>query len=208
MTTTNRTLELCCGTKSFSKVCETLGYNTVTVDNNPLFEPTHICDILDFDYKTLYPDKTHFKLIWASPPCTNYSNAKRFGIRDLTTADKLVKKCLEIIEYYDCDLWFLENPYTGYLKSRDFMINRPYHRVDYCAYDDNLGMKKATAIWTNSVTFQPKVCRKKGECPNMVDNKHYGTATGSYFPWKNKKQKAISMGQIPKKLIIDLIHSK
>ena len=68
-----KTLELFCGTKSFSDIAGQYGYETYTLDNSPLFNPTLTIDILDFhvdmlgDYK---PD-----IIWASPPCTKFSIA-------------------------------------------------------------------------------------------------------------------------------------
>ena len=54
-------------------------------------------DILDWNYKT-YEPKT-FDLIWASPPCTEYSIAKTIGIRKIEQANEIVKRTLEIIEY-------------------------------------------------------------------------------------------------------------
>ena len=151
----NHTLELCAGTASFSRaICidSTRNLTAITVDIDPAFEPTHVCDVRDFDYTRLYPDKKTFRYIWCSPPCTHYSNAKRSGTRDYDEADSIVRRCLEIIEYYDCEMWYIENPSTGYLKTRPFMADRPYHVVDYCAYEDT-GRKKATAIWTNNTGF-------------------------------------------------------
>ena len=62
-------LELFSGTGSVGKVCETLGWDVVSVDLE--LPATHECDIMDFDYKQ-YP-KDYFSIVWASPPCTNYS---------------------------------------------------------------------------------------------------------------------------------------
>ena len=144
-----KTLELCSGTMSFSRVMKERDYETITVDIDPMFGPTHLTDILAFDFKTLYPDRDTFDVIWASPPCTEYSIAKTVGKRDFETADAIVLKCLEIIEYYQPRLWFIENPYTGYLKSRPFMKGLHYDKVDYCAYEqgEGRGIKKRTAIW-------------------------------------------------------------
>ena len=54
-------------------------------------------DILQWDYKTLpwVPD-----ILWASPPCTEYSRAKTRGKRNLELADSLVLRFIEIRDYF------------------------------------------------------------------------------------------------------------
>ena len=90
------------------------------------------CDILKWDYKAAFP-QGHWDAIWASPDCTQYSRARTTARkpRDLEGADKLVAKCLEIIDYFQPSVWFIENPDTGYLKSRPFMQKLSYVCVDY-----------------------------------------------------------------------------
>ena len=138
-------LELCSGYGSFSHVAKTeFGYDTTTIDIDPYFDPTICIDILNWNYRTFEPG--HFDVIWASPPCTQYSNSKRSGVRNLELADSIVMKCKEIIQYYKPRLWFIENPFTGLLKHRPLLTGLPSYRVDYCAYDRQLGMKKSTCL--------------------------------------------------------------
>lgn len=66
-----KVLELISGTNSVSKVATTLGYEVVSLD---LKDADVNCDILDWDY-TIYESR-YFDVIWASPPCTEYSKAK------------------------------------------------------------------------------------------------------------------------------------
>ena len=84
-----KTLELFCGTKSFSKVAKEFGYETKTPDNDNQFNADLTMDIMDFDVSMLGDYKPD--VIWASPPCTMYSRArsKAKTPRDLVGADKI-----------------------------------------------------------------------------------------------------------------------
>ena len=172
-------LELFSGTRSVGKVCDEIGWKTVSVDL--ILEADHKCDIMEFDYKQ-YP-QDHFDVVWASPPCTAYSNLQNCWLNrerkgkvftkecmeeDRKEADKLVLKTLEIIDYFKPSLWFIENPQTGQLRKREMMKDIPFYDVDYCMYSD-WGYKKRTRIWTNKEHFSPKLCDAKGTCGNMVE---------------------------------------
>jgi site-specific DNA-cytosine methylase len=151
-----RLLELFSGTGSVSKAVGDRFSEIVSIDILDQFNPTITTDILTWDYKVYPPN--HFDVIWASPPCTEYSRAKTRAPRNLELADSIVKRTLEIIEYFKPKTWYMENPQTGLLKSRPFMQGIPYYTVDYCQY--GLQYRKPTAIWTNKVDFQPRVCNK------------------------------------------------
>jgi site-specific DNA-cytosine methylase len=104
-------LELFSGTKSVGKVAEKLGYDVVSLD---LKNADINCNILDWDYTT-YETET-FDIIWASPPCTEYSRAKTIGIRKIDYANQIVLKTLDIIKYFNPKFYSIENPQTGLLK--------------------------------------------------------------------------------------------
>jgi len=173
-------LELFSGTHSVGKVCEKLGWNAISVDLE--LPATHECDIMDFDYKQ-YP-KDYFSIVWASPPCTYYSNLqncwlgrKKKGMTEVFTkeileaqrkeSDQLILKTFEIIDYFNPELWALENPQKGTLKDRDIMKYIPYYDVSYCMYSD-WGYEKRTRIWTNKKEWNNLICDKSGACGNMV----------------------------------------
>ena len=173
-------LELFSGTGSVGKVCKEIGWNVISVDLE--LEATHKEDILSFDYKQ-YP-QDHFSMIWASPPCLNYSICKncwlgrplkQLGGKIYTPeireelrkeSDKLVSKTLEIIDYFKPEVWYMENPASSDLKNRDIVKGLPYYVVDYCMYCD-WGYKKSTRIWTNVIDFIPRTCN--GKCGNIID---------------------------------------
>ena len=85
-------------------------------------------------------------------------------------ADALVERCLQIIEQLEPKVWFLENPDSGYLKTRAVVADLPFVRLEYCMY--GAPYRKRTRIWTNLTDWQPKMCDRS----HLVDNKHIRTA--------------------------------
>ena len=81
-----KVLELFKGTGSVGDAFERIGWEVTSVDMVAKFKPTHVCNILDFDYKQYAPD--HFDFVWGSPPCTEFSIAKTQGKRDIEGATK------------------------------------------------------------------------------------------------------------------------
>ena len=177
-----KVLELFSGTGSVGKCCESLGWESVSVDIDS--EATHKCDIMDFDYKQY--DKDYFDIIWASPPCTNYSKlqdgflgrkrkgeiyTKEIQEKEMLSDDRFVKRTLEIIEYFNSHYWFIENPATSRMKDRPYMKDLPNYVVDYCMYSE-WGYRKRTRIWTNKEGWEAKMCDGTGSCGNMIDNIH------------------------------------
>ena len=193
-----KVLELFSGTGSVGKCCKALGWDVVSVDM--LLPADHQVDIMNFDYKQYSKDE--FDIVWASPPCTEYSNLqncwlgrkKKDGIiytkeimnKNMNEADKLVLKSFEIIDYFNPHYWFLENPAKGKLKSRDIMKGRPFYDVSYCMYSD-WGYEKRTRIWTNEKDWTNLICDKSGACGNMIDSQHNKVLGNGYEMIDGKK---------------------
>ena len=198
-----RSLDLFCGTKSFSKVAERHGYKTITLDILQEFSPTHCCNLLDWDYKQ-YPIG-YFDIIWASPNCKDYSkmNFLSSSDKDLTESNNLIKKTLEIIKYFDPLYWFLENPATGKLVYQDFMNFIPFTDVDYCKYGFNI--RKRTRIWNNLLWNSQPMCSKDHYCKNKERDKmhiemKWITRGGGSSKWEERIM-------IPSKLIEEILNS-
>ena len=193
-----KVLELFSGTGSVGKVAKSLGWDVLSLDLE--LEADIKIDIMDWDYKA-YP-RNSFDIVWASPPCTFYSNLQNCWIgrkrKDGTIvtkewieeqrkqSDNLIKRTLEIINYFNSELWFMENPQTGQLKNREVVKGIPYYDVSYCMYSD-WGYEKRTRIWTNKKNWNNLICDKSGSCGNMIESGHKKVCDGGYD--KRKKHK-------------------
>jgi site-specific DNA-cytosine methylase len=188
-------LELFSGTGSVGKCCKQIGYEVVSVDL--LLPADHQIDIMDFDYKQ-YP-KDFFDIVWASPPCTEYSKAKTRGIRKIEEANKIVMKTLEIINYFNPEYWFMENPQTGKLKEQLFMKDLPFVDCDYCMYGKPY--RKRTRIWTNK-KCNLSLCNKK--CGAFINGKHIGSCGNGNTKYTDKTYSLHEKYSIPEDLIYSL----
>ena len=164
-----RLLELCAGTGSIGKPFRDLGWEVISLDLMPNFSPTIQADLMTWDFRVFPPG--HFDVCWCSPPCTQYSAAKTIGVRNLDEADALVARMLEIFDYFQPSIWAFENPFTGLLKKREVVAGLPYKVLTYCMY--GFAYKKATAIWTNLESWQPRpICTRSAPCQFFEDGRH------------------------------------
>ena len=150
-------LELFCGTKCIGQVFDQHGWDIISLDMLDGFEPTICQNVLDLTPEDIIDKLPKFSkginVIWASPPCTQYSKARtQGGPRYLDGSDKIVQKVLDLAKYFDVP-YFMENPQTGLLNNRDEVKGIPLRVIDYCSYADESFQgryRKRTAIWTNT----------------------------------------------------------
>ena len=163
-----RALVLFCGTGSIDRAFQRLGWEVVSVDWEAKYAPTHVADILSWNFKQ-YP-KGHFAFVWGSPACTHFSIARTTGgPRDLEGACALVARTLEIMEFFGCP-WALENPATGLLKRQPLMAGLPWDDITYCAYAPPGGYRKKTRIWHSlGDAWKPRPpCCKASPCATFA----------------------------------------
>ena len=201
-----KTLELFCGTKSFSNVAEQYGYETFTLDNSPLFNATLTIDILDFDIDMLNGYKPD--IIWASPPCTKFSIAAVYRNWDYDGSSYIPKnadtkealdimlKTWDIILLLKPKYYYIENPRAMLRKTEIFPD--PFNTVTYCQY--GFTNMKPTDIWHNNPKWGDvaKSCKNGMKCHEAAPR---GSRTGTQGI-KNAKDR----GKIPPKLIEDILN--
>lgn len=172
-------LDVCCGTGTLSKWAAEFNESqniykveVTSIDILPRirgYEPTLVRDVVTWDFASEL-QQGGYDMIWASPPCTQYSIAKSIGQRDLEGADKIVKACMNIIEHVQPVTWVIENPATGHLRTRDFMRGLPYADADLCQY--GVPYKKPTRLWNNFCDdIHLKRC-DRSTCPSVANGRH------------------------------------
>ena len=164
-----QTVELFCGTKSFSKVAEKLGHKIFTTDIEPQFLPSMQRDILKLNKQDFCG--LDIDVLWASPPCTSFSVASigsswcgNYCPKRTETALCMayVLKTLELIKELKPKYWFIENP-RGVLRKMAFMDGLHRKTLTYCQYGDK--RMKPTDIWTNLKKWRPlKMCKNGDGC--------------------------------------------
>ena len=165
-------LELFSGTGSVGRAFRARGWEVFSVDLDAGCKPTLVADVLSLQTEQL---PTDVDLIWASPPCTHYSCArtKAKTPRDLVGSDALVRKVLELVYHYMHVDFFMENPHSGLLKSREVVAGIPMQIVDYCKYGKPY--RKRTSIWTDSGWVpQRPLCTH--DCPASLGTRHTARA--------------------------------
>ena len=107
-----RFLNLCSGTASVSRAFNDANYDVVDVDWDNRFGPTHCVDIMTWECP--YPEG-HVDVVWASPDCTQYNKAKTTAKtpRNFDRADRLVKRCLELIRQLQSRVFVVEARIPG-----------------------------------------------------------------------------------------------
>ena len=201
-------LELFSGTGSIGKVFAKAGWEVTSVDNDPKSGATIIADINDLDLEEL-PEEVD--LIWASPPCTQYSVARSTARtpRDLVGADRLVRKTLEIIARYPTGTpFFIENP-LGLLRTRPVIQGIPRLTIDYCQYRDHRfppKYRKRINLWTNAAWwFVPRDLCDRWTCAGC-DARGRHTDVAQCVPWRGRGgHKVSTLYAIPPALAEDIL---
>ncbi len=168
-------LELFSGTGSIGTAFKDIGWTCASLDitGSPFHKPDIKMDIRDWNYKKIDPGT--FDAIWASPPCTEYSNARTTpnAARDYELADSLViaTRDYELVDNLKFNIGFRRHV-VDYLKLN---IGFRRHVVDYCWY--GTCYHKHTLIWCNfPASWVPLTCKYDCEACDKVKKMHLRSA--------------------------------
>jgi hypothetical protein len=201
-----KVLELFAGSRSVGKVADQLGWEVFSSDFEAFEGIDYQIDILKFDVS-----KVPFKpdIIWASPPCTGFSVAAIGRNWEKTETDaipktdtarlgiELVKKTIEIIDYFQPQYFFIENP-RGMLRKLEIVQRFKRQGVTYCQYGDD--RMKPTDIWTNSDKWIPRPMCKNGDSCHISAPR--GSSTGT-----QGLANAYERSKIPEQLCLEILQS-
>ena len=209
-----RLLDLFSGTGSVSRVAQEqeFGYETKSLDilkscNDTSY--TFSMDILDFDVDMQLADWVP-DVIWASPPCTEYSQAKTKGVRKIANANKIVQKTRQIIQWgLDRNpdmIFYIENPQTGLLKTQECVEDLHYVDTDYCCF--GTPYRKRTRLWTNQISLKLPLCPGKDRCTSMKGTKHIASVGNGHGLWRYNRPSLAQKHAIPPELIRSLFRQQ
>ena len=144
-------------------------YVVITLDADPANHPVLCGDVADWEtlVARVLPAAARLDVIWASPPCTAFSVARRTGgTADVGEALSRALACMDAIHALNPRVWVLENPASGLAALH---LQEPMRRYEACRLETSYchfgaHYRKVTSFWTNLPARLPKPCTKSRPC--------------------------------------------
>jgi len=170
-----RMLELFSGTGRLAAAFRERGWETVTLDSH--CDADIKCDILRWDYSHMQL----FDHVHLSPPCTEFSQAKTRGVRDIEGATSICSAALNAARALlkPGGTYSIENPASGRwaLHKQPLMqeFNLRRHEITYCSFGEPY--RKLTSLWTDLPWSPRPPCRGEHRCsPSKRLGRHTASA--------------------------------
>jgi hypothetical protein len=118
-------LDLCSGLKGASAAMRERGWEVVSVDIDARFEPDVVADVRGWCWEGKRPD-----LVWASPPCTEFSRESMpWSRRGVVPDMSIVAACVALARQVDARFWLVENT-RGAIKWFRPLLGEPKFRMN------------------------------------------------------------------------------
>lgn len=204
-------LELFAGSRSVGKIAKEMGYNVFSTDYH-WFEGIDLVEDIQKIIKFQIPFTPD--IIWASPPCTTYSIAAishhRNGIipisKEAKEADRILKKTVEIVNWFPTAKFFIENP-VGMMRKMPIMKQFERKTVNYCRYGDT--RMKPTDIWSNHIysMFNEEGWKSRPKCFNSNKKCHHEAAPRGSKTGTQGLKNDFERSKIPAELCKEILNS-
>ena len=140
----------------------------VTFDHDPTVGATICGDARDWRclLESAGLKNRTWDLIWASPPCTQFSGGNTRAPVDVTPALDVVRACLECITELKPRYFVIENPASGPRSLHHQALMRDWERFRQCTSYCRYGAlyKKNTSIWSNIDVRLLATCTPTNPC--------------------------------------------
>jgi hypothetical protein len=118
-------IDLCSGLRGASAAMRERGWEVVSLDLDPAMSADVVADVRDWRWDGRRPD-----LVWASPPCTEFSRESMPWTRSGVDPDmSLVQACVRIARESDARFWLIENT-RGAIKWFRPLLGEPKFRMN------------------------------------------------------------------------------
>ena len=160
-TPVKRALNLFAGHGSLATGLKRRGYSVTSIDLAPSSQGNRVANVLDSDWLGDYsPDE--FDVLVACPP-----SRKTRGVNP-TAYDQvaLVRRTLEIVEYFQPDKWFLILARNAKGGDWPMLEGYPFVDLDLCQFGE-YGFQGPVRVWGSTHVWgvRPRLCDVYG-CPN------------------------------------------
>ena len=171
-----------------------------TVDYDPNSAATIVMDV------TTWKDEVHGAalrdkyagrrpVIFASPPCEEYSISKTRSDRNFYRADRCVDMVRQIAFDLDAAFVFVENPSTGLLPGRPVIESWTAESIEVCYCQYGFLYEKPTRIWVSAplTDMQPKKCQAVQLTAPVATTTASTTTTNISLRWTTPHTKTASV---------------